>query len=120
MSDAGDARPGTLQLRSEVSNGTTVIALTGELDLGTVSQLEAELEHAEQSAFISVLDLRELTFMDSSGLRVILMAAERARGSGRRFVVVRGPDTVNRVFQVTGTEEHLEIVDDPAAAASEG
>ena len=120
MSTLGDGgvRPGTLQVRAEL-DADALIALSGELDLGTVPQLEAELEKAEASspAGTLVLDLRELSFMDSSGLRVILMAAERAKGTGRRFTLVRGPETVNRVFEVTGTDEHLEIVDDPAAIA---
>jgi anti-sigma B factor antagonist len=117
LSDRREVKPGMLEVRSEV-NASALIAFAGELDLGTVPQLEAELEAAESSsAGAVVLDLRDLTFMDSSGLRVILLAAERARGNGRRFALVRGPDAVNRVFEVTGTDAHLEIVEDPSTLA---
>lgn len=59
-----------------------------------------------------VLDLRKLTFLDSSGLRLIL-ATDEARDA-RRVVVVRGPAQVDRVFELTGTGARLTIVDDPS------
>jgi len=53
--------------------------------------------------------------MDSTGLRVIVAADARAREQGRRLVIVRGSDTVQRIIQMTRLDERLEIVDDPAA-----
>jgi anti-anti-sigma factor len=60
-----------------------------------------------------VLDLREVTFIDSSGLRALIMADQRVRAEGRRFVVVRGPDRVNQVLEMTGVAERIELVDEP-------
>jgi len=48
-----------------------------------------------------VLDLKQVTFLDSSGLRVVVAADQRARGTIRRFAVVRGPETVQRIFEIT-------------------
>jgi anti-anti-sigma factor len=55
--------------------------------------------------------MRELTFMDSSGLRSVVMADRRLRADGTRFVVVRGTERVNRVLDLTGVSERLELVD---------
>jgi anti-sigma B factor antagonist len=63
-----------------------------------------------------VVDLSKLTFLDSTGLRCIVTADERAREDGRRIVIVRGPDAVQRVFALTRLAERLEIVDDAGAA----
>jgi anti-sigma B factor antagonist len=62
-----------------------------------------------------VVDLSKLTFLDSTGLRCIVTADERAREQGRRIVIVRGPDAVQRVFTITRLEDRLEIVDDAAS-----
>jgi anti-anti-sigma factor len=66
---------------------------------------------------VLVLDLSDLTFLDSTGLRTVVTADERARENGRRLVVVRGPDAVQRVFAITRLEERLEMVDDASSLA---
>jgi anti-sigma B factor antagonist len=63
-----------------------------------------------------VLDLRELSFIDSSGLRALIMADQRVRSEGGRFIVVRGQDRVNEVLEMTGVAQRIEIVDDPPAS----
>jgi anti-sigma B factor antagonist len=100
-------------------NGTVaVVAPTGELDISGATVLEAELERLEQEPGIGtvVLDLRGLQFMDSSGLRLVVMADRRAREAGRRFTLVRGGETVHRVFEITRMNERLEFVSDPGEA----
>ncbi len=64
---------------------------------------------------VIVLDLSKLTFLDSTGLRCLVTADRRAREAGRRVVIVRGPDAVQRVFEITRLDERLEIVDDASA-----
>ncbi len=89
------------------------VQLRGELDLSTVGQVEEELGRMEDAnAAVIALDLRGLTFLDSTGLRVLVTADERARERGRRLLVVRGPDPVHRVFTITKLDERLEMVDD--------
>jgi anti-sigma B factor antagonist len=97
-------------------NGTVaVVAPTGELDLSGAAILEDELERlaAEPELATVVLDLRGLEFMDSSGLRLVVMADMRAREAGRRFALIRGGDTVHRVFDITRMSERLEFVEAP-------
>jgi anti-sigma B factor antagonist len=98
-------------------NGTVaVIAATGELDLSGAEVLESELERlaGEPELGTVVLDMRGLEFMDSSGLRLVVLAGMRARETGRRFALVRGPETVHRVFEITRMSERLDFVADPA------
>jgi anti-sigma B factor antagonist len=100
-------------------NGTVaVVAPTGELDMSGATILEAELDRlaAEPELGAVVLDLRGLEFMDSSGLRLVVLADMQAREAGRRFSLIRGGETVHRVFEITRMSERLDFVDDPQEA----
>ena len=98
------------------------LALSGELDLASAGDVEEELSRIEQSRPAQiVLDLRALSFMDSTGLRLIAGADHRAREDGRRVTIVQGPEAVKRVFSITRLDERLEIVEaDPPAATEAG
>ena len=110
-----------LEVETEDRDGRAHVVLRGELDLSTVSKVEDELEKIESSApAVLVLDLSGLTFLDSTGLRCVVTADERARDGGRRLVIVRGPDPVQRVFSITKLDERLEIVDDASGIDSSG
>jgi anti-sigma B factor antagonist len=103
---------------SEDRDGLVHVALVGELDLSTVAKVQEELRRVEASSPATlVVDLSKLTFLDSTGLRCIVTADERARAEGRRIVIVRGPDAVQRVFAITRLEERLEMVDDVDSVA---
>ena len=105
-----------LDVRTEDRDGLVHLALVGELDLSTVAKVQEELRRVEASSPATVVvDLSKLTFLDSTGLRCIVTADERAREAGRRMVIVRGPDAVQRVFAITRLEERLEMVDDAAS-----
>jgi anti-sigma B factor antagonist len=104
-----------LQIEAHDHDGVAHVVLTGELDLSTIDRVEQELARVEREGpTVVALDLSRLTFLDSSGLRVIVSADQRARREKRRFVVVRGPETVQRVFSITRLDEQLELVDDLA------
>ena len=102
-------------MRTEERDGFVHVSLVGELDLSTVAKVQEALRRVEESEPATlVLDLSKLKFLDSTGLRCIVTADERARDAGRRVVIVRGPDAVQRVFSITRLEERLEMVDDAA------
>jgi anti-sigma B factor antagonist len=105
----------TLAFETTTNGTVAVVAPTGELDLSGATVLEAELDRlaAEPELGTIVLDLRGLEFMDSSGLRLIVMADMRAREAGRRFALVKGTDTVHRVFDITRMSERLDFVASP-------
>jgi anti-sigma B factor antagonist len=107
-----------LDVMSEDRDGLVHVALVGELDLSTVAKVQEELRRVEASSPATlVVDLSKLTFLDSTGLRCIVTADERARAEGRRIVIVRGPDAVQRVFAITRLEERLDMVDDVDSVA---
>ena len=105
-----------LEVESEERDGLVHVSLRGELDLSTVGKVDDELQRAERPGPpVLVLDLSRLTFLDSTGLRCVVRAAERARDEERRFVVVKGPEAVQRVFEITRLEERLELVEDASS-----
>ena len=110
-----------LEIETKASEGLVRLALRGELDLSTVTKVEDELQRVEAGGpEVIVLDLSRLSFLDSTGLRCLVTADQRARENGRRVVLVRGPDQVQRVFTITRLEERLEMVDDAASVEPQG
>jgi anti-anti-sigma factor len=91
-----------------------LLRLEGELDMAGVDQFERRLT-AERPREVAtfVIDLRGLSFIDSSGLRALIMADQRIRAEDGRFVVVRGTDRVNEVLEMTGVAQRIELVDEP-------
>lgn len=90
-----------------------LIALTGDVDLATASIVEAELRRAEESQDAIVLDLEQVSFMDSSGIRVIVAADQRLHGRGGTLRIARVPPHVRRLFELAGILDHLEIAEPP-------
>ena len=101
-----------LSIDSRRDDSTHTISLCGELDLATVDDVQRELLRVESSdARHIVLDLSGLSFMDSSGVHLVVDARARSRaGSHRRLRIVRGPDNVQRVFVLTDLHAHLRFV----------
>jgi anti-anti-sigma factor len=93
--------------------GAVLVRLEGELELGQALTFDEALRKLEErgSAAI-VLDLRELSFIDSAGVSTLLAARRRAARSGRRIVIVQGPSAVRRLFAIAGLADAFEIVDD--------
>jgi anti-sigma B factor antagonist len=77
----------------------TVVTLSGELDLATATRLEQTLDRL--TAEDLVLDLRPLTYLDSTGVRLVLRHDAAARSSGRCLTVIRGHGVAGRVFELT-------------------
>jgi anti-sigma B factor antagonist len=82
----------------------------GELDLATAPELEAELHELRRSGFERVaLDLRELHFVDSTGIRVIVTEHQFATANGREFSLIGGRPAVRRALELCGLLEHLHV-----------
>jgi len=75
-----------------------MVSVSGELDVATAPELEAALDGADAWASVVVVDLRQLEFMASAGLRVLLDVGKRVRDAGGRLVILRGPPAVDRLF----------------------
>jgi anti-sigma B factor antagonist len=98
--------------RHAAADGATVIACLGDLDLATMPAFEDALCRAEAECRTIVLDLSELDFIDSRGLAMIVALDRRLRDAGGRLTIVRGPATVDRMFEITGLIDRLDFVDD--------
>jgi anti-sigma B factor antagonist len=97
-----------------VKDGLVLLAVSGELDLASAPVLEEQLDRADVSdAAVVVVDLRELDFMDSTGLHLLLKTHKRAQGLGRRFALVRGNKQIERLLSLTGVDDKLVVVDSP-------
>jgi anti-sigma B factor antagonist len=99
--------------------GAAWVRVAGELDLATAPQLRQTLAEARVDARLIVLDAREITFIDSAGVHVILDAARDARREGRRLMLVRGSPEVDHVLALTGASAHISTFDlDPTEPAA--
>jgi len=87
------------------------VHIIGELDIATTPQLQRTLLEPQLQAQLVVLDMREVAFIDASGVHAIVNASLRARRIGHRLVLLRGGLDVDRVFSLTGSSSDVEIVD---------
>jgi anti-anti-sigma factor len=110
-------RPDRLLVRTETRDGAAVVTLAGELDAGTIADLERALAGIRDAFDPIVLDLRELRFVDSLGLNQLFR--ERARADERkvRLRMVRAPVHVQRLLTLAALDGTLgPFYPDPDAA----
>ncbi len=107
-----DICDGTLTVRSARNGETHLISFCGELDLANASTAELQLNEAlEAPGEQVVVDLRELEFIDSTGIALLVAALHRNSGTSRlRFVPDKSP-AVARVLELTGIEEKLPLAE---------
>jgi anti-sigma B factor antagonist len=105
-----------LRIDTREEGDVTVVALSGEFDLASVEEFERAIGKLEASgARVLLVDLSGLEFMDSSGLRALVMADRRARAAARRLAIVPGPPAVRRVFEITQLDDRLDLVESVSA-----
>jgi anti-sigma B factor antagonist len=107
----------------DVDEHTHVLALRGELDVATVPRLADPLRAAIAAGKTAmVIDLAELTFLDSTGLMVLLNGLRRVGRQGGNLVIMCTNPTVLRLFDITGTASTFTVVDsrEKALAAAQG
>ena len=103
---------GELRMRSERRGDVHTITLDGELDLVTHRDVERELRIVEETDARSiVLDLSGVSFIDSSGIRMLLLARARTRDDGARLKYRRPPARVFELLQVCGIDRVVPFVD---------
>ncbi len=96
-----------------------MLVATGELDLATVEMLEAAVESAISAGFNRmVIDLTAVSFMDSTGMRALLVTSQRLEGENGTLGVVLSGGPVARALAVTGVDRLLKLFDTVAAATA--
>lgn len=115
---ASDAQ--TLLVRAEEIDGHTVIKVSGEIDLATVSTLKSALAALGTTTTPVVIDLTEVGFIDSTGLSAIIIGYRRAKELQRPYCLVGLRPSVAKVFKVTGVNELIPIYATLSEACSDG
>jgi anti-sigma B factor antagonist len=106
-----------LSFRTSQSAGTTVVAVSGELDLYTAPRLREELLVALSEPLAGlIVDLSGLAFMDSTGLGLLIGAHRRATASGAALRVVCDHPVIVRILHVSGLDQVLAV--DPTLEAA--
>jgi anti-sigma B factor antagonist len=101
---------GPLQIAIAHRNDATVLSVLGEVDLATAPILDAQISAVEAGGATSIIvDLDQVTFMDSSGLQVLLSHIF-SQPNGNRIRLTRGSQQVVRLFTVSGMLDQLPFV----------
>ena len=108
------ARP-DFGLEVDQDGGVTVVAVSGEIDIAVAGRLESALARASAKGPRVILDLTECSFIDSSGLRAILLAS-RELENGRGLAVAAPNSQVLRVLEISRMGDCVPIFDSPRAA----
>jgi anti-anti-sigma factor len=88
--------------------GQANLHLKGELDLAAHDSFLAALAEAESTeAPLVVVDMRELRFIDSCGIRALLLALERAQDTSHRVVFTQSSPAVERTLELAGVTRLL-------------
>ena len=94
--------------------GALHVELSGELDISSAAAVESrllELEDGNPPERV-ILDLRAVSFLDSTGLSLLINVDRRLRSEGRRLTVVSGTGAPHRILEISGLGSHIEIVED--------
>lgn len=98
----------------EHDDGAARVCPVGEVDVATIERLRAELAKLMAADVRRlILDLRQTTFLDSTGLRLAVEVHQSAVANGTEFALFAGPPAVQRAFAVTGLGERLPFVEPP-------
>jgi anti-sigma B factor antagonist len=122
-SDRSWDRAALAEFRIEVDRAREVVRVCpiGELDLSTVEELRAQLEELKTASFsCMILDLRATTFLDSTGLGLVIEAHTTSADDGYEFAIFAGPPEVQRTFEVTGLSTRLPFADPRSTNGSTG
>jgi anti-anti-sigma factor len=102
------------QVAVESSDGTSVLAVSGELDLAAAEVFAEALRAASEIGSETVIiDLRKLEFIDSTGLSLLVRGQRDTEQRGGMFGIVNGGPQVRRVIELTGLEKVLRVVASP-------
>lgn len=113
----GAASP-RLDIEHHQGGGIHRLALIGELDIDSIATFEVALHKCQMPGTTAVvLDLRELAFVDSSGLWTITAARHWCERLGYGFALTRGQEAVQHIFEVTGLSDVLPFVDHISSAS---
>lgn len=99
-----------MEINKAISNQNVIISLKGRLDTMTAPQLESEINNLDYAETETVtLNLHELEYVSSSGLRVILMLHKNLKKNGGNLKIINVSNTIMELFSMTGMADYLDI-----------
>jgi anti-sigma B factor antagonist len=102
-----------LELKVDRNGTKALIAVTGEIDLTSAPRLDDEITNLiDGSATAVVIDLAGVSFMDSTGLRVLLKASKLLASAGGMLEIKNPSEPVQRLLEVSGLNTHFSVADD--------
>ena len=108
---------GTLRVRVTWDGDRVLVCPAGDVDLATAGRLESKIVDLLHNGFDRVvIDLRAVTFLDSTGIHALLNAHHRARESNRAVSIILGGRATRRPLELTGATDYLEL--EPATSAA--
>jgi len=105
-------QPPAFGVRARAVERAHVVAPVGEVDLFSADEVRAALALRPKECDVVVLDLRELTFFDTSGMRLVVETFQELAGTSTRFAILRGSADVQRPFAIARLEDRLPFFDD--------
>ena len=103
--------PAPFDTELERHGETIVVVASGEIDVSSVDRLHTQLRSLLSRSSRVVLDLRQVDFIDATGLHCILDVNRASRDAGVEFLLIPGPEQVQRLFHVTRTEHLLRFTE---------
>ncbi len=104
---APEAEPAKLQIRVQSMQGLAVVRLTGEIDLSNAARLQDQLSLLVEQGHV-VIDLSEVTFIDSTGLSAFIVGHHRATAAHTGLHLAGATGTVQRLLALTQLDRHLD------------
>jgi len=111
MGEETGAKSNGFEMTERRDGDTTIVTLTGELDLASVTDVQQRLAELRDAGEAAILDLDGLTFMDSTGIRMLLTACQDAVERGWSFRVTRGSGRVRHLLSVVQIADRLPYAD---------
>jgi anti-anti-sigma factor len=105
--DGAVRRAGELVIRGRTTAARSELVLEGELDLATVSAVEAALAEVRETGADVLVDLRGVTFLDSTAVRLLLEQAALSASGGGALTLRRPPARVARTLELAGVQDRL-------------
>jgi anti-sigma B factor antagonist len=109
--------PDILRVTVQQLDDARLIRAVGELDMSSTPTLRHELEAARHQSVTALLDMSDVTFIDSTGLHLLLEASRSTGRADWSFFIVRPSTAVERLIEISGTRDRLALVE-PAAERS--
>jgi anti-anti-sigma factor len=94
----------------QLSNGWHAIVVAGEVDIASVDELQGAIDQAFEKEGDVVVDLTGSTFMDSTGLKALVMADRKLNEEGRAFAIVVQGGPVSRLIDLSGVNKTIRTV----------